>query len=342
MGLKRTTIGLATGLLTVGALALSACGVSNSGGAGNDQAAGSSSTSSSSAADMASKFSTCDTSKGAKDVSATQGTGKDGTSVKIAAFSGWDESIASAYLMKNVLNDDGYKASVKVLQAAPAFTALAQGDVDVLTDVWLPKTHKTYIDKYGSKLESLGCWYDSAKLTIAVNKSSPAQSIADLKTMGDKYNNTITGIEPGAGETGVVKNEMMPAYGLDNMKLVTSSTSAMLAAIRKSENDNSNVVVTLWKPHWAYSAFDIRDLKDPKGAMGGKEGIWNFATKGFGKDHPKAAQLFDNLIIPDSDLSQLEYLMSQKYKGKNPDAAVHDWLGKHPEFAKKLAKGSLG
>lgn len=338
MGLKKRSIGLATSLLAVGALALSACGVSNSGGAGNDQAGGSAS----SASDTASRFSSCDTAKGAKDVSSTQGTGKDDTTVKIAAFSGWDESIASAYLMKNVLNQDGYKASVQVLQAAPGFTALAQGDVDVLTDVWLPKTHKTYLDKYGDKLEPLGCWYDSAKLTLAVNKSSPARSIADLKSMGDKYDNTITGIEPGAGETGVVKDEMMPAYGLDNMKLVTSSTSAMLAAVRKAESDKSNIVVTLWKPHWAYSAFDIRDLKDPKGAMGGKEGIWNFATKGFSADHPKAAQLFDNLTIPDSELSQLEYLMTQKYKGKNPDAAVKEWLGKHPEFAKDLAAGSLG
>ena len=35
---------------------------------------------------MASKFSSCDTGKGSKDVSSTQGTGKDGTSVKIAAM----------------------------------------------------------------------------------------------------------------------------------------------------------------------------------------------------------------------------------------------------------------
>lgn len=281
----------------------------------------------------------CDMTAGVGDASAMAAdTDK---SITIGSFSGWDESTATAYLMKNVLEADGYTVDVKTLDAAPAFVAATKGDVDVLTDVWLPTTHKTYIDKYGDKLEPLGCWYDNAKLTIAVNSSSPAKSIADLKQMAGEYNNTLVGIEPGAGETGVVKDTMIPAYGLQDLKFTTSSTSAMLASIVKAEKNKTNVAVTLWKPHWAYAAYDIRDLEDPKGAMGGKEGLWNYATKGFAAKHPKAAQLFKNMIIPDSDLSELEDLMTQKYDGKNPDAAVEEWLQGKPEFARQLASGEL-
>lgn len=319
--------------ITVGALALSGCGASNS---TSDSAAGGESASS----DAASKYANCSLTDGVANATSTSA-GDGDKKVTIAAFSGWDESTATAYLMKNILSKNGYTADVKTLDAAAAYTAVSKGDVDVLTDAWLPVTHKTYIGQYGDQLEPLGCWYDNAKLTIAVNSSSPAKSIADLKTMGAEYNNTLVGIEPGAGETGVVKNDVIPAYGLQNLNFTTSSTAAMLASIKKAEADKTNVAVTLWKPHWAYAAFDIRDLEDPKGAMGGKEGIWNFATKGFSDSYPKAAQLFKNLIVPDADLAQLEDLMTNKYQGNNPDAAVNEWLTAHPDFANKMLTGTV-
>lgn len=329
--LKRTFTLLAAAV-TVSAVALTGCGASNS---NSDSDSGGGSTSA--ANDMASKYASCSLTDG-KANAGDKETGSD-KDVTIGAFSGWDESKASAYLMKNILERNGYTASVKTLDAAAAFTAAAKGDVDVLTDVWLPSTHKTYINRYGSQLEALGCWYDNAKLTIAVNDSSPAKSLDDLKSMASQYNNTLVGIEPGAGETAIVKDKVIPDYGLSGMTFTTSSTAAMLASIRKAETDNTNVAVTLWKPHWAYSAFKIRDLTDPKGALGGKEGLWNFATAGFGEKAPKAAQLFKNLVIPDADLSDLENEM-QKDEA-NPDGAVTTWLAAHPEYANQLLAGSL-
>ncbi|MGC4935916.1 glycine betaine ABC transporter substrate-binding protein [Gordonia sp. DT30] len=329
----RSRLGAVAAAVTVGALALSGCGASNS-NSDSGSGGGASSTN-----DIASKYANCSLTDGRAPAGGL-GAGDD-KNITIGAFSGWDESAATAYLMKDVLQKNGYTVDIKTLDAAAGFTAASKGDVDVLTDVWLPKTHKTYIDRYGNQLEPLSCWYDSAKLTIAVNNSSPAQSIGDLKTMASQFNNTLVGIEPGAGETGIVKNDVIPQYGLQGLNFTTSSTAAMLASIRKAEADGSNVAVTLWKPHWAYSAFKIRDLADPKGALGGKEGIWSWATKGFSEKAPKAAQLFKNLVLPDADLSELENLMTQKYAGNNPDGAVTEWLNNHPEFANQIAAGQL-
>ncbi len=326
-------LGVLAAAVAVGAVALTGCGASNS---NSDSGTGGTASATN---DIASKYANCSLTEG-KAAAGDLGEGND-KDVTIGAFSGWDESTATAYLMKNILEKNGYTANVKTLDAAAGFTAASKGDVDVLTDVWLPSTHKTYINRYGDQLTALGCWYDNAKLTIAVNDSSPAKSIGDLKTMADQYNNTLVGIEPGAGETAIVKDKVIPAYGLQGMNFTTSSTAAMLASIRKAETDNTNVAVTLWKPHWAYSAFKIRDLEDPKGALGGKEGLWNFATKGFDEKSPKAAQLFKNLVLPDADLSELENLMTQKYQGNNPDGAVNEWLTSHPEFANQIVAGQL-
>lgn len=325
-------IGLIAAALSAGALALTACGASNTGG-GTEAEPGGESTDS--------PYATCTVGETAKDVSSTEGTGEDGKDISIAAFSGWDESTATAYLMKHVLEEDGYTVKVQTLDAAPAFTAAAKGDVDVLTDVWLPTTHATYIDEYGEDIEPLGCWYDHAKLTIAVNSDSPAKSIADLPDMVDDYNGELIGIEPGAGLTKQTEEEAIPTYGLEDYEFTATSTSAMLASIKRAENKGENVVVTLWRPHWAYAAFDIRDLEDPEGAMGGSEGIWNFATKGFEDEHPKAAQLFRNMTLPDDQLGDLEDLMVNKYDGEDPEAAVEDWVKDNPDFADQLAKGEL-
>lgn len=326
-------LGMVAATLVAGTLALTACGSSNTSNTSSESRGDSSG-----GADIASQYKDCTI---GKDAASAADASTGGKTIKIGAFSGWDESIASANLMKTVLEKNGYTASVKVLAAAPGFVGVAKGDIDVLTDVWLPKTHKTYIDKYGPKMEPLGCWYGEAKLTIAVNSSSPAKSIADLKKDADQYDNELVGIEPGAGETSVVKDDVIPAYGLQKMKFTTSSTAAMLSAIQRAEKKNTNVAVTLWKPHWAYAAYDIRDLSDPKGALGGKEGIWNFATKGFSKEHPKAAQLFKNLAIPDAKLAQLEKLMTQKYKGKDPSLAVKEWLKDNPKFESQIEQGKI-
>ena len=87
---------------------------------------------------------------------------------------------------------------------------------------------------------------------------------------------------------------------------------------------------------------DIRDLDDPLGALGGTEGIWSFATEGFAGAAPKAAQMFANLILSDAELADLEYLMVARHDRSDPDGAVVEWLGAHPDFADRLVRGTLG
>ncbi|MCY6488430.1 hypothetical protein OYG14_12980, partial [Actinobacillus pleuropneumoniae] len=86
---------------------------------------------------------------------------------------------------------------------------------------------------------------------IAVNKDSKARTIGDLKTMGDEYDNTLYGIEAGAGLTKATKDSAIPKYGLKNLSFKISSTPAMLAQLKKSTSAGQDIAVTLWRPHWA-------------------------------------------------------------------------------------------
>lgn len=131
------------------------------------------------------------------------------------AFIPWDEDIAVTYLWQKVLENKGYDVSVEQLDVAPVFQGIADGNVDLFFDTWLPVTHEDYWSQYGDDIEDLGIWYDNAKLTIAVPDYMDITSLDQLASIGDQIDHEIIGIEPGAGLTRVTKEEMMPGYGLD-------------------------------------------------------------------------------------------------------------------------------
>ncbi|WUH99648.1 glycine betaine ABC transporter substrate-binding protein [Spirillospora sp. NBC_00431] len=272
---------------------------------------------------------------GCGDDSGSGGGGSD-KNITIGMVSGWAEGEAATALWKKLLTDKGYSVEVKTLDTGPLYEGMSQGDVDLFVDSWLPGTHEDYWKRYGKKLEKISAWYDSAPLTIAVPNYSSLQSLDDLKGKGGQYGGKIVGIEKSSGLYRVSQEEMLPAYGLkDEYKVTTSSTAAMLTELKKAVDAKKDIVVTLWRPHWAYTKFPIRDLKDPKGAMGKPDGIYTVARKDFSKDQPDVTAWLKKFRMDDKQLGSLEDLMENKYKGK-PDQAVNEWLQSNPAFAKSM------
>ena len=238
--------------------------------------------------------------------------------------------------MKVALEEQGYNVKLQDAEVGVIFTGLAEGDFDLLMDGWLPTTHKDYAEKYGDQIQDFGAWYDNAKLTIAVNKDAPIDSLDELAANADKFNNEIIGIDAGAGLTRVTKNQVIPQYGLEDMNFKISSTATMLGALKGAMQSGDDIVVTLWSPHWAYDAFDIKDLKDPKGALGGAEKAHSFGRGDFSKDYPEVADMLKHLKVSDEELYSLENYVLNKKEGKNLVQDTRDWMEKNPDFAKRL------
>lgn len=269
------------------------------------------------------------------DTSATTEGGGSGGQTLTIGYIPWDEDIAVSYLWKNVLENKGYDVELKQLDVAPTFVGLTKGDIDVFFDTWLPTTHADYWDKYGDQLEDLGSWYDNASLTIAVPEYVDAKEIGDLKDMAGELDGKIVGIESGAGLTRVTKEEAMPTYGLEDFNLQTSSTQAMLAALKKATDNQEPIAVTLWHPHWAYDAYPIRDLEDPEGAMGGAETIHTVAKKGFSEEFPEVAEAMKKFQMSDEELGSLENVVLQKNEN-DPEKGVEEWIKENQAFADSM------
>ncbi|MFJ2928034.1 ABC transporter permease/substrate binding protein [Streptomyces massasporeus] len=250
----------------------------------------------------------------------------------------WDEGVASTFLWKEVLEQRGYEVEAKQFDAGPLYTSLAQGDIDFQTDAWLPTTHAQYWKKYGKQLDDLGAWYDKTSLELSVPAYMKGiDSLADLKGKAPEFGGKITGIESSAGEMALLKSKVLKEYGLDKeYEVVDSSTPAMLAELKRAYAQKKPIVTTLWSPHWAYNDYDLKKLKDPKGAWGEGDGVHTLSRKGFAGDDPTVAKWLKNFKMSEKQLTSLEAEINKAGKGNQQDA-VRAWLKQNPGFADKMA-----
>lgn len=256
--------------------------------------------------------------------------------ITIAVFNGWDEGIAASELWKSVLEEQGYEVELEYAEPAAVYTGLASGDYDLTLDTWLPLTHKEYVERFDGDIVDLGAWNDEAKLTIAVNEDAPIDSLTELAENADMFDNTLVGIDAGSGLVTVTQDAVIPGYGLEDMDFVVSSTPAMLTELKAATDAGENVAVTLWRPHWAYNAFPIKDLEDPDGLLGDAESIHTTASTAFESDFPEVAGWLSAFEMNNETLYSLEDAMFGEYEGDDYAPVVGDWIADNQEWVDSL------
>ena len=264
--------------------------------------------------------------------------GDDLGTITLGYLPSWTDGLSTAYLLEDQLQKIGYTVELEELtEAGPLYAGLAQGDVDIFPSAWPELTHKSYMETYGDKIEDLGAYYDGASLTIAVPEYVDLASIEDLAGNADRFDGKIFGIEPGAGLTKQTQESMLPEYGLEGeYELVTSSTAAMLTELDGAIKDEEDIVVTSWRPFWANEAFGLKDLEDPRGAMGESEALHFLGTAGFAEEHPEAAELIAGIVLDDEQYGALEDLVVNEYgEGEEADA-VDAWIDANPDAFETL------
>ncbi|MEU9975535.1 ABC transporter permease/substrate binding protein [Streptomyces sp. NPDC051014] len=260
-----------------------------------------------------------------------------GKEIKIG-YIPWDEGIASTFLWKELLEERGFKVTTTQYAAGPLYTGLATGQLDFETDSWLPVTHAEYWKKYGKQLDDLGKWYGPTSLELTVpSYVKDVNSLADLKAHASEFGGKVVGIEPSAGMMGLLKSKVLKEYGLDgSYQVVDGSTPAMLAELKRAYAKRQPILVTLWSPHWAYSEYDLKKLKDPKGAWGSGDGVHTLSRKGFSGDNPEVGSWLKDFSMTEKQLTGLEAAIQKAGQGKEQDA-VRTWLKQNPGLVDKWA-----
>jgi glycine betaine/proline transport system substrate-binding protein len=262
------------------------------------------------------------------------GTGNEGgdgdaKSVSISVVAGWDEDVAATYMWKELLEQRGYQVSVQELDVASTFTGVANGQIDLYLDAWLPFTHASYWDRFQNQLEVVASWSEGRN-TLVVPDYVDVNSIADLQARSAEFEGRIVGIEAGAGEMKAMREKVMPAYGLDNYQLVEGSSPAMLATLDASIKQNKPVVVTLWQPHWAFSRYQLKVLEDPQGAWGQPDQMQVIATKGWSAGNPEVAGWLKNFKLSSDQIASMMVRIQDAGKG-NEQAGAKQWIAENQD-----------
>jgi glycine betaine/proline transport system substrate-binding protein len=83
------------------------------------------------------------------------------------------------------------------------------------------------------------------------------------ETVSEQVGYTITGIEPGAGITGMAHQTLEGYENLAGWELEESSTGGMLTLLDQAIANEEPIIFTGWAPHWMFSEYDLKYLEDP-------------------------------------------------------------------------------
>ncbi|SFE22168.1 glycine betaine/proline transport system substrate-binding protein [Paenibacillus catalpae] len=262
----------------------------------------------------------------------------DSKEIKLA-YVAWDSEIASTNVVKYVLESKlDYSVELLQVDAGPMWAGIADGSADAMVAAWLPTTHASYLEKYGSSVDDLGPNLEGTKTGLVIPSYMKESTIEDLKNdaTGKSVDYQIIGIEPGAGIMQST-DKALKDYGLDSKwKLIESSSAAMATELQKAYEAKKPIIVTGWTPHWMFANMDLKYLEDPKGVYGGDESIHTVARKDLKSDMADAYTLLDQFTWTADDMAEVMVAIQD---GQSSEEAAKVWADGHPEQVEKWLEG---
>lgn len=245
------------------------------------------------------------------------------------AYVEWASEVASTNVVRAVLEQMGYEVDMSSLSAAAMWQAVAYGDADAMVAAWLPTTHENYYEQTKEQVVDLGANLEGTKLGLVVPAYTDITSIDQLDDKADAINGEIVGIDPGAGLMGLTE-DVIEEYGLDDIQLQSGSGATMTAALQAAINNQEDIVVTGWTPHWMFARWDLKYLEDPKNVYGGAEEIHTIVRQGLKDDMPEVHALLDNFSWTPEQMGEV-MLMNQE-EGSDPYENAKQWVEENPDI----------
>lgn len=249
------------------------------------------------------------------------------------AYVEWASEEASTNVVRAVLEQQGYDVEMTALSAAAMWQALAYGDADAIVAAWLPTTHEEYLERVQDSVEDLGPNLNGTKLGLVVPDYSELESVSDINEHAESLENQIVGIDPGAGLMSL-SEDALDVYELD-VNLRSGSDATMVAALASAIDNEEEIVVTGWTPHWKFARWDLRYLEDPENVFGGDEQIHTIVRDGFAEDMPEAHAILDNFQWSAEHMEEVMLMNQEEYSDPYENAKqwvennadiVNEWL----------------
>lgn len=107
----------------------------------------------------------------------------------------------------------------------------------------------------------------------------------------------------------------------------------MMTELENAIENQEEIVITGWNPHWMFQAHDIKYLEDPQGVYGEEETMSAFTRQGFQEEDPIAFSVLENFQIP---LEDIETGMQMLDDGTDPDELAQQWVDNNPDLVEEI------
>lgn len=260
------------------------------------------------------------------------------------AYEEWSSEIASTNLVKAVIREKlGHRCIIKRMSVTDMYEAVSTGTQDAMLAAWLPG-QTSYYEKNKDRFDDLGPNLEGGRLGLVVPQVSSTwllsqdgqhtepymkiDSIAEIKDHYDEFSGKIIGIESDSGMMTIMREKLIPAYGLEDFELIPGTEVSMTAELANAIKKRKWIVVLGWTPHWMFGRWALKFLEDPQNVWGSGENIHTLARKGLKEDMPDVYKFLDAFNWKPADMEQL-LLWNQM--GGNPYDNAKRWIRSNPK-----------
>jgi glycine betaine/proline transport system substrate-binding protein len=257
---------------------------------------------------------------------------------------GWTDVVATTAVTKVLLEHLGYQPTENVASQQIIFAGMKKKEVDFFLGYWNPLMTETITPFVkANDVRLLQVNLDGAMATLAVPSYASEgglKTFADIAKFKDKLKGKIYGIESGTGaNTKIQKMIDSNQFGLGDFKLVESSESGMMAAVKRAVKRNEWIVFFGWAPHPMNIQVDMNYLTGSDDALGANDGAATVETvvrPGYVEQCPNVGQLLSNMTF---DVKQESAMMQPIMDRQKPEDVAEQWLKDHPADMQKWLAG---
>ncbi|OLT25985.1 hypothetical protein BJF83_21830 [Nocardiopsis sp. CNR-923] len=242
----------------------------------------------------------------------------------------WEDLIVENEIVRQVLEDNGYRVSVQEVALPYGAQALADGGLDAYLGHWWPTQESVFEEHLeAGDVEVTGTLLTGTTYGPAVPRYVADEhgvlSMADLAGNRELFDGELIGIEAGtSGNQHILDAIESDAYGLGGWELVQSSSAAMLTELERRADAADPVVILGWRPHWMNDAWDLVYLQDPRGEWPGAGEIRVLTREGFGDDAPNVERFLSQMEVDAATVSEWTAQISRE---KVPvETVARDWI----------------
>ncbi|TCK93487.1 ABC-type proline/glycine betaine transport system substrate-binding protein [Natranaerovirga hydrolytica] len=249
----------------------------------------------------------------------------------VIGYESYPSSMAQTYLLKTVLEDEGYTVGLKKTSSEEKYLKMQEGDVDIALGCWLPDIDAMALKSYEEDVKNLRVNYHSSKINLFAPKYSYISYIDDLDEYKEELEGTIYVLDHNEYVYELV-NSWMENKGIE-YHIISLSVDELDDVIENYTSEKKWFVFAGWSPHYLLGKYDLRDIE-------GEEFFYPQQNHSFvRKNYPNEdiIEIIKEFYLETWEMNELLTMLVSS----NPDEYemnVKGWIKNNPDFSNRVKK----